>query len=377
MKISSLWPVCAACLLAAACGEERQLPEHPDAPPESHVDARVRPVIDAPVATADAAPGVDGPAHVDARVSPDARPGTPDAVPGIDATPGTPDAPPPPPIDAPPPPGPDGGPITSCGDHVTQPPEQCDDGNAISGDGCEPDCTLSVAEDVHCETLAPLPQGVCAVTTGGDVKLFKGDVLTPGRIFRGGQVAVDATGHIACVGCDCAASAAGATVITCPRGASLPGSSTPTITSPSPRTRPIPTPASATSSVTTGDRGSAATPGSTPPAMPAATRSAGASCASSSPGRPRWSDPAARWGSCATSTPPPPRRGWASPRWTSRPSRSTTAPTSSATATVTTAPAPTPRPPLPATTPTSRTSPRGSTRWRGTSSSASAPRGST
>ena len=140
----------------------------------------------------------------------------------IDAAPGTPDAPPPPPIDAPPP-RPDAGVITACGDHVTQPPEQCDDGNAISGDGCEPDCTLSVAEDVACETLAPLPQGVCAVTAGGDVKLLKGDVLTPGRIFRGGQVAVDSTGHIACVGCDCAASAAGATVITCPKGAISPG----------------------------------------------------------------------------------------------------------------------------------------------------------
>jgi uncharacterized delta-60 repeat protein len=30
-----------------------------------------------------------------------------------------------------------------CGNGVTEPPEECDDGNDVSGDGCEPDCTLS------------------------------------------------------------------------------------------------------------------------------------------------------------------------------------------------------------------------------------------
>jgi cysteine-rich repeat protein len=32
-----------------------------------------------------------------------------------------------------------------CGDGVVDPGEQCDDGNAASGDGCEPDCTISAA----------------------------------------------------------------------------------------------------------------------------------------------------------------------------------------------------------------------------------------
>src|SRR4029453_14598640 len=31
-----------------------------------------------------------------------------------------------------------------CGDGAVQPPEQCDDGNAIDGDGCDSDCTLTV-----------------------------------------------------------------------------------------------------------------------------------------------------------------------------------------------------------------------------------------
>ncbi|MGB0589739.1 MAG: lamin tail domain-containing protein [Myxococcota bacterium] len=35
----------------------------------------------------------------------------------------------------------------SCGDGAIQPGEQCDDENGIEGDGCEPDCTLSVDSD--------------------------------------------------------------------------------------------------------------------------------------------------------------------------------------------------------------------------------------
>ena len=39
-------------------------------------------------------------------------------------------------------PGPDGG--TFCGDGRVTPPEQCDDGNNLSGDGCSSTCTLEV-----------------------------------------------------------------------------------------------------------------------------------------------------------------------------------------------------------------------------------------
>jgi|GEM_PF-2114567 len=34
--------------------------------------------------------------------------------------------------------------LPECGNDVVEPPEECDDGNLDAGDGCEPDCTLSV-----------------------------------------------------------------------------------------------------------------------------------------------------------------------------------------------------------------------------------------
>jgi large repetitive protein len=74
---------------------------------------------------------------------------------------------------------------------------------------------------VVCEELAPLSSGVCSVTAGGDAKLLKGTVLTPGTTFVGGQVAFDATGKITCAGCSCAAG--GETTITCPEGVISPG----------------------------------------------------------------------------------------------------------------------------------------------------------
>ncbi len=118
--------------------------------------------------------------------------------------------------------GSDGG-TGFCGDGIVQAPEQCDDGNHIPGDGCELDCTLTNAAEVQCQTLPPITSGVCAVTPGGTSRLIQGDVLTPGTIYRGGEVAIDDTGKIACVGCDCAASVPGATVISCPQGAISPG----------------------------------------------------------------------------------------------------------------------------------------------------------
>ena len=48
-------------------------------------------------------------------------------------------------------------------------------------------------------------------------------MLTPGTIYRGGQVLVDDTGNIACVGCNCDQSATDATRISCPEGVVSPG----------------------------------------------------------------------------------------------------------------------------------------------------------
>jgi hypothetical protein len=96
----------------------------------------------------------------------------------------------------------------------------CGDNNSSKspGDaGPDPD---GPQEEV-CRKLDPLPAGTCAVTAGDGRKLLEGNVLLPGKVLRGGQVAVDANGKIACVGCDCAMG--GETKISCPDGAISPG----------------------------------------------------------------------------------------------------------------------------------------------------------
>ncbi|HMR75571.1 MAG TPA: amidohydrolase family protein [Polyangiaceae bacterium] len=80
-------------------------------------------------------------------------------------------------------------------------------------------------EVVDCQkTLTPPATGVCSVTTPGTqgVRLI-GTVLAPTKIYRGGEVTVDAGGNITCVACDCSASAAGATTVTCADGVISPG----------------------------------------------------------------------------------------------------------------------------------------------------------
>ncbi len=103
--------------------------------------------------------------------------------------------------------------IAACGDNqVTQP------------DAAEPDAPPDggpMQTEVTCETLPPVSSGTCEITPGGPTKLLKGEILTPTKIFHGGQVAVDAQGSITCVGCDC--DEAGQTVISCPDGAISPG----------------------------------------------------------------------------------------------------------------------------------------------------------
>jgi cytosine/adenosine deaminase-related metal-dependent hydrolase len=91
---------------------------------------------------------------------------------------------------------------SGCGDNLPPPPR--------------PDLT-----EVLCESLPAISSGTCEVTGTGTAMLLKGNVLTPAAMYRGGQVAVDATGMIACVGCDCAA--ADQVVVTCPDAAISPG----------------------------------------------------------------------------------------------------------------------------------------------------------
>ena len=75
------------------------------------------------------------------------------------------------------------------------------------------------------DSLPSLPSSACEATAGDGNLLITADVLTPGEVFRGGQVLVDTTGSIACVGCDCstAAGASGATRVSCPDGVLSPG----------------------------------------------------------------------------------------------------------------------------------------------------------
>lgn len=87
-------------------------------------------------------------------------------------------------------------------------------------DGGTDDGGSTVVEET-CPAIAPkTPPGaddVCAVEKGtSGAVLYVGDVLRPGKISANGQVLVDETGTITCVGCDCAAKAPDATKVICP-----------------------------------------------------------------------------------------------------------------------------------------------------------------
>ncbi|CAN5903959.1 hypothetical protein BH11MYX2_BH11MYX2_17800 [soil metagenome] len=75
-------------------------------------------------------------------------------------------------------------------------------------------------EEVTCAEI-PASTNVCDVSGTGDAKLIKGEVLTPTKLFHGGEVAVDNQGSITCVGCNC--EEAGQTVISCPGASISPG----------------------------------------------------------------------------------------------------------------------------------------------------------
>ena len=73
-----------------------------------------------------------------------------------------------------------------------------------------------------CATLPPAMSGSCDVTVGGVGLLLRGDVLSAGAIHRGGEVHVDASGTIDCMGCDCSAVAIGSTIVSCPQASISP-----------------------------------------------------------------------------------------------------------------------------------------------------------
>ena len=99
------------------------------------------------------------------------------------------------------------------------------DGGGLDGgaDGGMPPMEL-VITTCPGDALPSLSSGeACEITAAGPGLLITADILTPGEVFRGGQVLIDATGTISCVGCDCTASAAGASTLSCPDGVLSPG----------------------------------------------------------------------------------------------------------------------------------------------------------
>ncbi|MFH1437847.1 MAG: hypothetical protein ABIJ56_19215 [Pseudomonadota bacterium] len=54
-----------------------------------------------------------------------------------------------------------------CGDGVLDDGEECDDGNGVSGDGCENNCTFSCHESADCDDENACTDDACSETTGG------------------------------------------------------------------------------------------------------------------------------------------------------------------------------------------------------------------
>jgi hypothetical protein len=98
---------------------------------------------------------------------------------------------------------------------------QAESPDAGPGDGGPSEPVIEICD----EDLPTPPNGqICDAVAGsaGDAGqgasiLITGTILVPGAVMRGGQVAVDPTGMITCVGCDCSAQAGtNPTKLTCP-----------------------------------------------------------------------------------------------------------------------------------------------------------------
>jgi len=104
----------------------------------------------------------------------------------------------------------------------------CGDNKGTTGDAGVVDAPTSVdggvedpvAVEMTCATLPPSTR-TCDVTAGSKAILIKGNILTSTVIYKGGQVLVDTSGKIACVGCNCAAG--GETTLSCPTASVSPG----------------------------------------------------------------------------------------------------------------------------------------------------------
>ncbi|HEY3445016.1 MAG TPA: thrombospondin type 3 repeat-containing protein [Myxococcales bacterium] len=99
--------------------------------------------------------------------------------------------------------------------------QAADTGTTTQPDGGTPPVTIE-----HCNDNLPAPPAgqSCTVVAGTSGKtLLVGTILTPGKVFRGGQVLIDAAGKIECVDCDCSATAANAATVTCPDAVVSPG----------------------------------------------------------------------------------------------------------------------------------------------------------
>lgn len=106
-------------------------------------------------------------------------------------------------------------------DGFVPPDGEVPDGGGMPSDLFPPPMITTCAGDA-----LPAPaEGRCTVTAGDAAMLITGDILTPGEVFRGGQVLVGTDGRIACVGCDCTetAGASTATQVVCPDSVVSPG----------------------------------------------------------------------------------------------------------------------------------------------------------
>ena len=107
----------------------------------------------------------------------------------------------------------------ACGNALLEAGEQCDDGNAVSGDGCDSTCQLELYLDYDCDVIGSkcLPRCGWATSDGSMSKLMKGLIL-PKRAtcenisyydyyynLRGGSVDRLKWLHDTMVSCDCQA----------------------------------------------------------------------------------------------------------------------------------------------------------------------------
>jgi cysteine-rich repeat protein len=81
----------------------------------------------------------------------------------------------------------DRGPV--CGDATREGDEECDDGNATAGDGCETDCTFSCHDDIDCDDGLDCTADGCGETTGG--RVCRHDLATGVCLIDGGCVMHD------------------------------------------------------------------------------------------------------------------------------------------------------------------------------------------